>query len=243
MNVDADVVIIAMIVMTIASTIQASVGFGANMLAAPVFALLDPDLVPGPIFVAAGVLTFATAWREREGVDREVVTVATAGRIPASILGAFVLAAVDDRSLQLMVGVTIMVAVILSSGVIRIPERRATFFGAGFVSGFGATTAAIGGPPVALTLQHRNGRDLRATMGAYFAIGSVLTLPAIAAARTAWLLVSATSTLLPLRVTATPYGLLNSAAWPGPSALPRSPGPASVLTVPSGATARSRWLR
>ncbi|MDG2026196.1 MAG: sulfite exporter TauE/SafE family protein [Acidimicrobiales bacterium] len=198
MNVDADVVIIAMIVMTIASTIQASVGFGANMLAAPVFALLDPDLVPGPIFVAAGVLTFATAWREREGVDREVVTVATAGRIPASILGAFVLAAVDDRSLQLMVGVTIMVAVILSSGVIRIPERRATFFGAGFVSGFGATTAAIGGPPVALTLQHRNGRDLRATMGAYFAIGSVLTLPAIAAAgRLGWAELAVGACLIP----------------------------------------------
>ncbi|MEM7140065.1 MAG: sulfite exporter TauE/SafE family protein [Actinomycetota bacterium] len=182
MNVDPEIVVVAVAVMAVASTVQASVGFGANMLATPVFAILDPDLVPGPIFVAAGILTFATALRERDGVDREVVTVATAGRIPGSIVGAFVLAAVSDRSLQLLVGATILVAVVLSSGILRIPERRGTYLGAGALSGFGATTAAIGGPPLALTLQHRSGRDLRATMGAYFAIGSVITLPAIAAA-------------------------------------------------------------
>lgn len=182
MNVDAEVVLVAVLVMAIASTLQASVGFGANMLATPVFALLDPDLVPGPIFVATGILTFATALREREGVDREVVTIATGGRIPGAIVGAFVLAAADDRALQLLVGVTILVAVVLSTGIIHIRENRPTYFGAGVVSGFGATTAAIGGPPLALTLQRRSGPALRATMGAYFAIGSLITLPLIAAA-------------------------------------------------------------
>jgi len=181
-NVDADVMVIAAIVMMIAATVQASVGFGANMLAAPVFALLDPDLVPGPIFVSAGVLTIATALRERDDVDREVVTWATAGRVPGAIIGAVVLAAATDRSVQLMVGLSILVAVALSSGIVSIRERRSTFFGAGLVSGFGATTASIGGPPVALTLQHRSGPSLRATMGAYFALGTLITLPSIALA-------------------------------------------------------------
>lgn len=182
MNVDADVVVLAALVMAAASTVQASVGFGANLLAAPVFAMLDPDLVPGPIFVATGVLTLATALREREAVDRDVVALATVGRIPGSILGALVLAAATDRSIQLMVGGTILVAVVLSSGVLRIPERRSTYLGAGVVSGFGATSAAIGGPPLALTLQHRDGPTLRATMSAFFVVGTLVTLPAIAAA-------------------------------------------------------------
>lgn len=182
MNVDTDVMLIAVLVMTVAATVQASVGFGANMLAAPLFALLDPDLVPGPIFVAAGVLTFATAIREREAVDRSVVGWATAGRIPGAVIGAFVLAAATDRAIQLMVGISILVAVVLSSGVIHIREKRSTFLGAGLVSGFGATTASIGGPPLALALQHRSGPSLRATMGIYFAIGSLITMPAIAAA-------------------------------------------------------------
>lgn len=182
MNVDTDILLIAVLVMAVAATVQASVGFGANLLAAPTFAILDPDLVPGPIFVATGVLTLATALRERDDVDRTVVGWATAGRIPGSILGALVLAAATDRSIQLTVGIAILIAVLLSSGVLRVPERRETYFGAGVVSGFGATTAAIGGPPVALTLQHRSGPALRATMGAFFAIGTLITIPAIAAA-------------------------------------------------------------
>lgn len=198
MNVDIEIVIIAVLVMTAASTVQASVGFGANMLATPVFALLDPDLIPGPIFLAAGVLTVSMALRERDDVDTEVLRVATAGRIPGAIVGAFVLAAVDDRTLQLMVGATILVAVVLSSGVLHIRENRPTFFGAGVISGFGATTAAIGGPPVALTLQHRSGPELRATMGAYFAVGTLITLPAIAAAgRLGWAEIAVGLALVP----------------------------------------------
>lgn len=182
MNVDADVILIAVLVITIASTVQASVGFGANMLAAPVLALLDPDLIPGAIFVASGVLTLATAIRERDGIDWAVVRGATAGRIPGSIVGAFVLAAMSDRALQLMVGITILVAVTLSVGLVRIRDTRPVHVAAGVISGFGATTAAIGGPPIALTLQHRSGPALRSTMGAYFAIGTFITLPAIALA-------------------------------------------------------------
>ena len=182
MNVDVGVLLIAIGIMAVASTVQASVGFGANLLAAPTFAILDPDLVPGPIFVATASLTLATALRERHHVDRRVVGWATAGRLPGAIVGSLVLATATDRSIQLMVGVSILVAVVLSSGVVRIPERRRTFFGAGVVSGFGATTASIGGPPIALALQHRHGAALRATMGAYFALGTLITLPAIAAA-------------------------------------------------------------
>lgn len=198
MNVETDVVLVAVLVLAIASTVQASVGFGANMLATPVFALLDPDLVPGPIFVATGVLTLATALREREGVDATVVTVATLGRIPGAVVGAFVLASVTDRSLQLLVGISILVAVVLSVGLIHIRETRRTYFGAGLISGFSATTAAIGGPPLALTLQRRPGPELRATMGAYFAIGSVITLPAIAAAgRLGWAELAVGAALIP----------------------------------------------
>lgn len=176
------VVVLAFTVMAIASTVQGSVGFGANMLAAPVLALLDPDLVPGPIFLAAGVLTVATAVRERDAVEWPTVGWATVGRVPGAIAGAFVLAAISDRTLQLMVGVTILVAAALSAGRLRIPETRPAFVTAGTVSGFGATTAAIGGPPLAIVLQRREGPTLRSTMGAYFAIGTLITIPAIAAA-------------------------------------------------------------
>lgn len=182
MIVDPPVLAAGVVVMAVAATVQGSVGFGANLLAAPTLALLDPDLVPGPTFLAAGVLTFAVAWRERGAIDRAVVGWGTLGRLPGSVAGAMVLAAVSDRALQVTVAVTILVAVVLSTGLLSIRESRATFVGAGAVSGFGATSAAIGGPPMALALQHREGPALRATMGAFFAVGTLVTLPAIAAA-------------------------------------------------------------
>ena len=92
------------------------------------------------------------------------------------------LAAVSDRALQLMVGIAILLAVALASGIVHVRDSRATHAAAGVVSGFSATTAAIGGPPLALTLQRRSGPVLRATMGAYFAIGTFITMPAIAGA-------------------------------------------------------------
>lgn len=198
MNLDVDVLVIAVLVMAVASTVQGSVGFGANLLAAPVFALLDPSLVPGPIFVATAVLTLATALRERDGVDWPLVVTASAGRLPGAIAGAFVLAAMTDRALQLVVGATILVAVALSSGILKLRDNRPTWAGAGLVSGFGATTAAIGGPPIALVLQHRPGPEVRATMGAYFTIGTVITIPSIAAAgRLGWSEVAAGAALVP----------------------------------------------
>ena len=44
------------VVMAVASTMQSSVGMGQGLIAAPLFRLLEPDLLPGPIVVAS-VLT------------------------------------------------------------------------------------------------------------------------------------------------------------------------------------------
>lgn len=182
MNVEPEMILLAALVMAVAALVQGSVGFGANMLASPAFALIDPDLVPGPLIMAAAVLTVATAVRERHSIDWTAVSWCTAGRIPGAVFGAIILSQVTDTSLQLMVALSILVAVMLSSGWIQIPTTRPTLLAAGSVSGFGATTAGIGGPPVALLLKAKSGPVFRSTMGAYFSIGTFITLPAIAAA-------------------------------------------------------------
>jgi len=182
MSVDASSLIFALLVITCSSTIQGSVGFGANLIAAPLLALIDTGFVPGPIFIASTSLIISTALRERHDVDWHFVRWATAGRIPGVVVGAVVLGSVSDNSLRLLVALTIIVAVVLSSGIIKIPESGLSFAVAGVVSGFGATTASIGGPPAALSLQHRKGAEIRSTMSAFFVIGAALTLAAIAAA-------------------------------------------------------------
>ncbi len=182
MSVDLVTLLIALLVITLSSTVQGSVGFGANLLAAPMLALIDTDLVPGPIFLASISLSIATAMRERDHVDVSFVGWAISGRVPGVVAGAVVLSLVSDTSLQLLVGFTILVAIVLSSGIIVIPESRLVFAAAGATSGFGATTASIGGPPVALSMQHRSGPQMRSTMATYFLLGAPITLPAMAVA-------------------------------------------------------------
>jgi uncharacterized membrane protein YfcA len=181
-NVEPEIVVAAAAVFAVGSFVQASVGFGAHLLATPVLALLDPDLVPGPIFVAGTALVISTAARERSDIDWTAVGWGTVGRIPGAALGAVVLARVSDSALQLTVAIAILLAVVLSAGWLRVPANRPAIATAGSVSGFGATTAGIGGPPMALVLQTRPGPEFRSSMGAFFGLGTFITLPAIAAA-------------------------------------------------------------
>ena len=45
-----------------------------------------------------------------------------------------------------------------------------------------ATAAGLGGPPVALVYQRANGLRLRGTLAAYFIVGTVMSLSALASA-------------------------------------------------------------
>ena len=57
---------------------------------------------------------------------------------------------------------------------------RSVLFGAGAASGFMATAAGLGGPPVALVYQRAPGLRLRGTLAAYFIVGTVISLVALA---------------------------------------------------------------
>jgi hypothetical protein len=52
-------------------------------------------------------------------------------------------------------------------------------FAAGTASGFMATAAGLGGPPVALVYQRETGVRLRGTLAAYFIIGTIVSLFAL----------------------------------------------------------------
>ena len=46
-------------------TLQGAVGFGMGLLSSPVFMLIDPRLVPGPVLASTMVFTLAGASRDR----------------------------------------------------------------------------------------------------------------------------------------------------------------------------------
>jgi uncharacterized membrane protein YfcA len=180
----ADLSVVDVIVVTLAigigSLLQGAAGFGANLLAVPILVLVDPAFVPGPALVSALVLNVLVARRER-GVAHIGDTVwAIAGRVVGTIVGVAILAVVAGDDIGLFVGIALLVSVALSiSRWVPVPTRPVVV-SAGVVSGFMATTVAVGGPAIALVYQRSKGPVLRATLARYFVIGSAFSLLALA---------------------------------------------------------------
>ena len=80
----------------VGATVQATIGMGTGMVAAPILAFADPDFIPAAILISILPLTFAVAWGDRAHIDRRGVGVALIGRVPGLIVGAYVAASLSD---------------------------------------------------------------------------------------------------------------------------------------------------
>ena len=172
----------AMAVMAAGAAVQGGVGFGLNVVAAPILIQIDPDLVPGPLIAASLLMSLMVARRDRAGINRSALTWALVGRAPGAVLGVFLLVEVFSAwGLSVFLASVILAGAALSLAPIRLPEGRHVITLGGFVSGVSGSTTGVGGPPLALTLQHVPPRQLRGTMSVYLLLGSCLTLVVLAA--------------------------------------------------------------
>jgi uncharacterized membrane protein YfcA len=159
---------------------QSTVGFGANVIAAPVLVAIDPRLVPGPVIVAVLGMNVAMLLRDRQTVSARPVGHALLGRIAGTGLGVAAVASVGRQGLIVLVALTVLAAVAATAFGRSMVRNRTTLMSAGALSGFGATTAGIGGPPVALVFADADGPELRGTLGAYFVVGGTMSLVGLA---------------------------------------------------------------
>ncbi|HEV8551474.1 MAG TPA: sulfite exporter TauE/SafE family protein [Polyangiaceae bacterium] len=166
------------IVMT-GAALQGSAGFGFALLSSPILAWVDTRLVPGPIIVAVTLLLALTAWRERSAVDARGLGWVLAGRVPGTVLGAFALKGLGDRALTIVLGVLVLLAVGISLRTVRLARKPPLLVAAGVVSGLMGTTAALGGPAVAVLYQHERGALVRSTLATYFLIGAMMSIVAL----------------------------------------------------------------
>jgi uncharacterized protein len=175
----------------VASALQASIGFGIGMLAAPIVALVDPALIPGTLIMVATLVTLMVVVREREDIDLHGTGWALVGRVPGTIAGALVLAMLPERLLTILLAAVVLIGVALTSAGWVPTARRRNVVLAGATSGLLGTATSIGGPPMALVWQRNSGARLRGTMSGFFLVGSVMSIAALAATgavdgRTVW---------------------------------------------------------
>lgn len=171
---------IIVVVMCVGATIQGSIGFGMNLLGAPILLLIDPVLVPGPILVAAICLGILLAHRDRRGIDITRLGWGFAGRVPGALAGIAALSLLSQHVLTLTFGSLVLAAVAMSASGLSLRPSRGSVAAAGMLSGFMSVTASIGGPPMALVYQDSKGGVLRGTLSSHFVTGASLSVALLA---------------------------------------------------------------
>lgn len=166
--------LIALLAVVAGSTVQGALGFGLGLVAAPILALVDRALVPGPLLMVGVVATFVMAWRERGGLDFKAISWALVGRVLGTAAGLVLILRLSDDMILLALALATLLGVALSVGGWDIRPTRGTLVGAGTVSGMMGLLTSIGGPPMALVYQHERGPKMRSTLAGFFLVGASL---------------------------------------------------------------------
>ncbi|CAN5834704.1 sulfite exporter TauE/SafE family protein [soil metagenome] len=160
----------------VGSTVQATVGIGMGLIAAPLLVTADPDFVPGAILIAVVPLSVGVVAAEHDRVDWRGCATALVGRVPGTVLGAVAVAVMSERALAVLIAGTVLAAVGVSLAGVRFATTTRSLLVAGVASGFGGTATGVGGPPMALTYQRQDPATLRATLAVFFLAGSALSI-------------------------------------------------------------------
>lgn len=187
-------------VVFVGAVFQASIGFGANVIAQPIVFLLEPSLVPGSVLLANALLSWMVMARDRQAIQQPPIGGAVIGLLAGTTLGVFVIRSVSADALAVIIAVLVLIMIALLAGdrVKVAPSDRSVSLAA-VAGGFAGTTAGIGGPPMALVYKDAGGPAVRGSLAAYFVLSSPVTLIALAiAGRFGWLELAAGLILLPV---------------------------------------------
>lgn len=168
--------LLAALIVLVGSFVQSATGFGLAIVTAPLLLLLSADYIPAPITVVALVLSIINVLYYRHSLELRGLMYALIGRIPGSICGGFLLLWLSPSTLSLFIGILVLVAVMISLFPVKIEPTNGRMTVAGFLSGVFGTSSSIGGPPLALLLQHQAANSIRANLSAFFVVSSIISL-------------------------------------------------------------------
>ena len=161
------------------AVVQGTIGFGYALVVVPALLLLAPAAVPVTPLTVATPMVFVQAAAERHALDRGGFVRMTVGRIPGTVLGAWVLTVAGASFVAAAAGTLLLLAVAASVARGARSTSRPLEVAAGFASGVAGTVGAVGGPYLGLAYADRPGPVLRATVSFAFAVGVVLSLAAV----------------------------------------------------------------
>ncbi len=163
---------VGLAVFVLAGIAQSVSGIGAALVSVPLVTLVV-DPVSGVVAATAVSLFMAgqASVRERDHVDRPAAgRLLLAGTLGMPV-GLWLLVALPETALTVLMAVTVAVALVLVGGRVRVGGGAVTTWFCGALSGTLLTSTAMNGPPLVLAL-HNLGlppRKFRATVQVVFA--------------------------------------------------------------------------
>ncbi|PRY48917.1 hypothetical protein BCF74_14711 [Knoellia remsis] len=162
--------------------VQSGIGFGMSIVAAPFIVVVAPDLIPGALLVTSFTLPIVQLSLAPVDIAWRSLSWALLGRTMLTPLGVAVVALLSVRAISVIVAVLILVTVAASLTTIELRQTPATTWAAGALAGVSGTATSIGGPFLALVMQHEKPERLRSTLAAFFLVGSAISAAMLAVA-------------------------------------------------------------
>ncbi len=168
--------LLALLVVATGVFVQSRIGIGYGLLAAPVLYQINPAYVPGPILIIGFCLAVVMVIQGAQHLRWRRIFPAVVARVPGAWGGALLVQAMSQALLGLFLGVTLLLATLLSWRAIKLRTTARNLSLGGFFSGLVGTATGIGGPPMALVYQEQNPAIARAELAGFFLIGTVISL-------------------------------------------------------------------
>ena len=170
--------IVIAIAIFLASGVYAIAGFGFALLAMPIMTIAVP--VERAVVVMS-VLAILSTWSQaialRRQADRGLATRLALGAFAGMPLGLVALNVIDDRTLRILLGVSVLLATAqLIRNVSLVHVGPGLDYSLGFASGVLNTSIGTNGPPIVFDLQSRRLEPdpFRATVAVTFAASNVV---------------------------------------------------------------------
>ncbi len=167
---------VALAITLLGAVVQGTIGVGFGVLSVPVLSLVNPVLAPVPQLLLAMPLAYSMTWRERSHVDARGVAWLFLGRVPGAFLGLWILGLAAQRSIDIGIATSVIVAVLILGTGVTVRRRASTEFGTGVIAGIMGMVASMGGPPAALLFKDAEGPTVRASLALFFSGGLTVTV-------------------------------------------------------------------
>ncbi|WP_425092824.1 TSUP family transporter [Tropicimonas sp. S265A] len=177
---EATVLAVSFAAVLAGTLVQRLAGQGLGMLAAPVIALVAPEVLPAALLFLGIAVGIGSVSVDPKAIALPELPPGFAGRALGAVIAASLAARLPaPEAIGPIIAGMVYLGIGLSLIGVRVAITSVSLFSAGTVAGLMATLTGVGAPPMALLYQHETQRRSTAMQNTFFFWGMVVSVLAL----------------------------------------------------------------